>query len=67
MSLYELAPPPPPPSSRSRPLNRGPPPPPPKALRNASVLERQDALDRALSNNDNILARIEHSRQREIF
>jgi hypothetical protein len=69
MSLYQLAPPPPPPppSSRSRPLNRGPPPPPPKALQTASVLERQDALDRVLSNDDNIFARIEHSRQKEIF
>jgi hypothetical protein len=67
VSLPPPPPPPPPPTSRSRPLHRGPPPPPPKALQTAPVLEKQDALDRALSNDDNILARIENSRQREIF
>ena len=70
MSSYKLfspPPPPPPPTSRTRPVRLDPPPPPPKALCTAAAPEAQDELDRALSNDDNVLAQIECKRQKKDF
>jgi hypothetical protein len=69
MSLYNIfsPPPPPPPTSRSRPVRLDPPPPPPKALWTTAAPESQDELDRALSNDDNVLARIECERRKKDF
>jgi hypothetical protein len=70
MSLYTLNPPPPPPppppsTPPTLPRDRGPPPPPP--LRMQPVFDQHNAIEEALTDDDNFLVRIAYPKQRQVF